>query len=282
MSVTAPAPVPATSSPALAEVALRRRGDAMRWLRATRDIAASIIVVLLLWEGLIRLFDVQPYIFPAPTSVLRSLWLGIAGGRYLAALGVTLSEVLIGAVIGTAGGLVVGMIMISSRLINRLVYPWIVAIQTIPKVAIAPLMLVWFGFGIESKIFIVALTSMFPVMVNTIAGLSAAEPDQIALIQALSGSRWQVLRYVQLPAALPYIFAGLNTAVVLAVIAAIVGEFLAARAGIGYLLLQANFALDLAAVFALLTVLGVLGVVLSLCVRVIENRVCFWHRRSAT
>jgi len=150
----------------------------------------------------------------------------------------------------------------------------------VPKVAIAPLMLVWFGFGLESKILIVALTSMFPIMVNTMSGLRATDEDQIALIQALCGSRLQALRYVQIPAALPYIFAGLNTVVVLAVIAAIVGEFVGARAGIGYLILQANFALDLASVFALLTVLGVLGVILSLCIRAIEHRVCFWNRRS--
>lgn len=140
-------------------------------------------------------------------------------------------------------------------------------------------MLVWFGFGLESKILIVALTAMFPVMINTISGLNAAEHDQIALVQALCGNRMQVLRHVQVPA-LPYIFAGLNTAVVLAVIAAIVGEFVGARAGIGYLILQANFALDLPAVFALLTVLGALGVLLSVGMRAIERRVCFWHRRS--
>ena len=101
--------------------------------------------------------------------------------------------------------------MVSSRLINRLIYPWVVGIQTIPKVAIAPLMLVWFGFGIESKILIVALTSMFPVMINTISGLQATDRDQVSLVKALCGSRAQVLRYVQIPAALPYIFAGDST-----------------------------------------------------------------------
>jgi NitT/TauT family transport system permease protein len=253
---------------------------AMQWIRPTLDVIASVVVVLSLWEGAIRLFNVQPFIFPAPTAILWSLWLGISSGKYVSALGVTLSEILTGAAIGSAAGLLIAVLMVSSRLAYRLVYPWIVGIQTIPKVAIAPLMLVWFGFGIESKILIVALTSMFPVMVNTISGLRATEHDQIALIQALCGNRIQVLRYVQIPAALPYIFAGLNTAIVLAVIAAIVGEFVGARAGIGYLILQANFALDLAAVFALLTLLGILGVLLSLCIRAIEKRVCFWNRRS--
>jgi NitT/TauT family transport system permease protein len=276
MSVTAPS-APRRSLP---EVQPSGWAVAMQWIRPILDVIASVVVVLSLWEGGIRLFNVEPFIFPAPTAILWSLWLGISSGRYVSALGVTLSEILTGAAIGSAAGLLIAVIMVSSRLAYRLVYPWIVGIQTVPKVAIAPLMLVWFGFGIESKILIVALTSMFPVMVNTISGLRATDHDQIALIQALCGNRIQVLRYVQIPAALPFIFAGLNTAIVLAVIAAIVGEFVGARAGIGYLILQANFALDLAAVFALLTLLGILGVTLSLCIRAIEKQVCFWNRRS--
>jgi NitT/TauT family transport system permease protein len=276
MSVTAPS----TPSPLLAKAQPSGLAAILRWIRPTLDVMASVVVVLALWQGSIWLFNVEPFIFPSPIAVLRSLWLGIFNGKYLGALAVTLGEVLAGAAIGAIAGLLFAVVMVSSRLINRLIYPWVVGIQTIPKVAIAPLMLVWFGFGIESKILIVALTSMFPVMVNTISGLQATEPDQVALVKALCGSRAQVLRYVQIPAALPYIFAGLNTAIVLAVIAAIVGEFVGARAGIGFLILQANFALDLAAVFALLTLLGMLGVALSLCMRAIENWVCFWNRRS--
>lgn len=252
----------------------------VRRLRPVVEVLASVVVVMSVWEMVIRFFDVQPFIFPAPSAVLTSLWSGLASGKYIFALGVTLSEILIGCTVGTVAGLLIAAMMVSSKLAHRVVYPWIVGVQTIPKVAIAPLMLVWFGFGIESKILIVALTSMFPVMVNTIAGLSSTDRDQVALLRALCGSRLQVLRYVQLPAALPYIFAGLNTAIVLAVIAAIVGEFVGSRAGIGFLILQANFALDLAAVFALLTLLGALGVTLSSCVRMVENRVCFWNRRN--
>jgi NitT/TauT family transport system permease protein len=276
MSVTAPS----TPRPSRSEMQPSGWAVAMQWIRPALDVLASVVVVLSLWEGGIRLFNVEAFIFPAPTAILWSLWLGISSGKYVSALGVTLSEILTGAAIGSAAGLLIAVIMVSSRLAYRLVYPWIVGIQTVPKVAIAPLMLVWFGFGIESKILIVALTSMFPVMINTISGLQATEPDQVALVKALCGNRMQVLRYVQFPAALPYIFAGLNTAIVLAVIAAIVGEFVGARAGIGYLILQANFALDLGAVFALLVLLGTLGVTLSLGMRAIENRVCFWNRRS--
>ncbi len=250
-------------------------------LRNTLEGAISIAFVLLLWEGCIRGFGVPPFIFPAPSAVLLSLGRGIASGVYPSALALTLSEILIGALIGSAIGFLFAVIMISSKLANRLLYPWLVAIQTIPKVAIAPLMLVWFGFGIQSKILVVALTSMFPVMVNTMAGFHSTDADQIALVKALCGNKLKLLRYVQFYSALPYIFAGLNTAIVLAVIAAIVAEFVGARAGIGYLILQANFALDLAGMFSLLLLLGVLGVTLSLSMRTIEKRICFWHGRNA-
>lgn len=250
-------------------------------LRFIAEGALSVVAVLLFWEGCIRLFDVQPYIFPAPSSVVLSLWYGIVSGLYVSALALTLTEILVGAAIGAATGFLLGVVMVSSKVMNRLLYPWVVAIQTIPKVAVAPLMLVWFGFGIESKILIVVLTCIFPVMINTMSGLSATDADQIALVRALCGNKLKVLRYVQFHNALPYIFAGLNTAIVLAVIAAIVAEFVGSRAGIGYLILQANFALDLAGVFSLLMVLGALGVTLSLCMRAIERRVCFWIGRNS-
>ncbi len=250
-------------------------------IRTVLESVVSIAVVLALWEGCIRAFGVPSFVFPAPSSVLLSLWRGIVSGVYLSALVLTLGEILLGAVIGSAVGFLLAVIMISSKVANRLLYPWVVAIQTIPKVAIAPLMLVWFGFGIESKILVVALTCMFPVMVNTMAGFRSTDPDRIALVEALCGNKMKLLRYVQFHSALPYIFAGLNTAIVLAVIAAIVAEFVGARAGIGYLILQANFALDLAGVFSLLVLLGVLGVTLSLGMRTIETRICFWNRRNA-
>jgi NitT/TauT family transport system permease protein len=249
-------------------------------IRVVLEGAVSIVVVLLLWESLIRVFSIPSFVFPAPSAVLVSLWRGIVTGVYPAALLQTLSEILIGALIGAVAGFGFAVIMISSQVLNRLLYPWLVAIQTIPKVAIAPLMLVWFGFGIESKILVVALTSMFPVMINTMAGFRSTDPDQIALVKALCGNKLKLLRFVQFHSALPYIFAGLNTAIVLAVIAAIVAEFVGARAGIGYLILQANFALDLAGVFSLLVVLGALGVTLSLCMRALEKRICFWNQRS--
>jgi NitT/TauT family transport system permease protein len=248
---------------------------------ARRLEAALVFTVLMLtWEGGIRFFEVPPYIFPSPTQIANALWNGVVGGSYLRNLGITMAEILSGLTLGAGGGLLLGIAMALMPALDRVVYPYVVAIQTVPKVAVAPLMIVWFGWGIESKIIIVAVACMFPVLANTIAGMRATDSDRVNLVRAMCGSRMQVLRYIQLPSALPYIFAGLNTAVILAVIGAIVGEFVGAKLGIGVLILQANFALDLAAVFALLSLLSIAGVCLNMILRAVERRCCFWSGKA--
>jgi NitT/TauT family transport system permease protein len=240
----------------------------------------SLAIVLLIVEGAISLFAVPPYVFPAPSAIGVALWHGLIDGTYLHALSVTLTEILVGFSIGSAFGILLGIAMVQIPLLDRLVYPYVVGLQTVPKVAIAPLMIVWFGFGISSKIFIVALTCVFPSLVNTIAGLRAVDSDRVALVTSMCGTRAQVLRYVLLPNALPYIMAGLNTGIVLAVIGAIVGEFVGAKTGIGVLILQANFGLDLATMFAVLTLIAITGVVLSFILRQIELKLCFWSGKA--
>jgi NitT/TauT family transport system permease protein len=269
----------ATDPQAIGAAAILPSRSKLALWRAAERLASFAVLVLLLEAG-IRYFHIEPYVFPAPSAIATALWNGVAGGSYLAALGVTLTEVLAGFAIGSACGILLGIAMVQVAVLDRIVYPYVVALQTVPKVAIAPLMIVWFGFGVESKVFIVALTCLFPSLVNTIAGLRAVDSDRIALIRAMCGSRAQLLRFVQLPNALPYIMAGLNTGIVLAVIGAIVGEFVGAKAGIGVLILQANFGLDLAAVFALLVLIAVAGVALSFALRQVEARLCFWSGKA--
>jgi NitT/TauT family transport system permease protein len=249
-------------------------------LRRTLERLLSFAILILVLEGSMRYFDVQPYVFPTPSAIGIALWDGLLDGSYLSALSVTLSEILAGFVFGSACGILLGIALVHLPVLDRIVYPYVVSLQTVPKVAIAPLMIVWFGFGLESKIFIVALTCLFPSLVNTIAGLRAVDSDRVALILSMCGSRGQLLRYVQLPSALPYIMAGLNTGIVLAVIGAIVGEFVGAKSGIGVLILQANFSLDLASVFALLVLVAIAGVGLSFLLRQIELRLCFWSGKA--
>ncbi len=238
------------------------------------------VVVVGCWEGAVRLFDIPKIVLPSPSAVGAALWLGLSTD-FPHHFAVTFFETLGGFVLGAAGGLILGVLVGQSRLMERTVYPYIVAFQTLPKVAIAPIIVIWFGYGMSSKIVITATIAFFPLLANTIVGLRAAPQDQIELLVAFTASRWQVFRLARLPQALPYIFVGLDVAIVLSVIGAIVGEFVGAQAGLGYLILQKNFNMDMAGVFAILIVLSVMGIGLHLVVNAIQRRVVFWMDSSS-
>ena len=275
------------SSTPLGEAAPRWR--AASWISAGtgagRRLAMPLLVlacVLASWELLVRALEVPAFIVPPPSAVARAFFGGIFGGSYWSHLFVTAVEAVTGFVVGSLLGLLIGILIVVFPTIERIVYPYVVALQTIPKVAIAPLMVVWFGFGMLSKVVVVALVALFPVLVNVIAGLRAVDQDRLDLLGALSATRWQVFRYVRFPNSLPFVFAGLNTAIVFSVIGAIVGEFVGANQGIGFLILQANYQLDIAGAFALFAVLSIMGVALHALLRFIERRTVFWAASSET
>lgn len=250
----------------------------LRWMR--RQAVPLLVFILLIggWEAIIRGFAVESFLVPAPSAVVVALVRGFAQGNYLGHAGVTAFQAVSGFLLGSALGIAIAVMVVVFPALERIVYPYIVALQTVPKVAIAPLIVVWFGFGMESKIIVVALVSLFPVLVNMMAGLKAVDQDRLDLLASLSASRWQILRHLRFPNALPFLFAGLNTAIVFAVIGAIVGEFVGSNQGIGFLILQANFALDIAATFALFVVLSVMGVALHSVLQAIQRRALFWNR----
>ncbi|MGL4289676.1 MAG: ABC transporter permease [Phreatobacter sp.] len=248
-----------------------------RHLWARFGMPLAVFVVLMgSWEALIRLLEVPGFLVPAPSAIVQALWSGLATGLYFSHAGVTMFEAVVGFGIGSLLGLALGTVIVVFPTMERIVYPYVVALQTVPKVAIAPLMVVWFGFGITSKILVVALVSLFPVLVNVMAGLRSIDQDRLDLLGALAASRWQVFRYVRFPNALPFIFAGLNTAIVLAVIGAIVAEFVGSNYGLGFLILQANYQLDIAGAFSLFVVLSVMGVALHGSLKWLERRCVFW------
>jgi NitT/TauT family transport system permease protein len=177
---------------------------------------------------------------------------------------------------------VLGTLISQIRLVEVTLFPYVVAIQTLPKIAIAPLILIWFGVGLESKVVIAATVSFFPMLVNTIVGLKSTPQDKIDLMRSLSASRWKIFWYVQLPEALPFIFAGLNIGIVLSVLGAIVAEFVGAKAGLGYLILQMNYNMDIAGMFAALVVLGIMGIVLNSAMTFARRRIVFWQSDQYT
>jgi NitT/TauT family transport system permease protein len=228
------------------------------------------------WEYVCHAFDISQLILPAPSQIALALFDGFRSGQLLDGLLVTLEEIVLGFALAAIAAFVIGTVISQVRLLELVVYPYIVAIQTLPKVAVAPLILIWVGLGIEGKVLIAATVSFFPILVNTIAGLRSAPQNEIDLMRSLSASRWKIFKYVQLPEALPFIFAGLNIGLVLSVLGAIVGEFVGAKAGLGYLILQMNFNMDVAGIFAALVLLGLMGITLNSLAQYVQRRVVFW------
>jgi NitT/TauT family transport system permease protein len=194
------------------------------------------VVFVGLWEGIVRWLEVPPFIAPAPSAVLASLVGGLRSRLYLEHFLITLYETLLGFLIAAVSGIVIGAIIAQFRLVEQTMYPYLVALQTLPKIAIAPLIIVWFGFGISSKVVIAAMVGFFPVLVNVIVGLKTIDQSKLDLMRSLNATRWQTFRLVKLPNALPFVFAGLDIAIVFSVLGAIVGEFVGAQRGLGNLI----------------------------------------------
>ncbi len=235
-----------------------------------------IAVTLAVWEALVRLLDVPAFILPTPSSIFTALYRGIASALYLNHIGITLAETLIGFVVGTVLAFALGIAVALSRSIEYFLYPFIVMFQAMPKVALAPLIIVWFGLGLTSKVVNAALVAFFPLMVNTIVGLRSAEEEKVDLMRSLAASRWQVFWMLRLPNAMPYIFAGLEIAMIFALIGAIVAEFVGAQSGLGMLIQSMNFTMDVAGQFSVLLILSVLGLILNGMVNGVRRRVLFW------
>jgi NitT/TauT family transport system permease protein len=233
---------------------------------------------LLLWDAATRWLDIPAFILPPPLQVGQALWHGLASGLYLDHLQATLAETLLGFLAGSALGLLLGALLGLSRRIEAYFYPFIVMFQSLPKVAIAPLIVVWFGLGMGSKVVQAAFTAFFPLMVNTIVGLRSADEERIALMRALDASTWQIFRMLRLPNALPYLMAGLEIAMVLSLIGAIVAEFVGAQRGLGLLIQTMASNMDVAGQFSVLLLLSVLGLLLNGLVVLLRRRLLFWER----
>ena len=194
--------------------------------------------------------------------------------------GVTLAESLLGFFIGSGVGVVTGFALARWKFLESVALPYIIGFQALPKVALAPLLIIWFGFGIEGKVLISAILSFFPVLVNSMSGYRSVDPTGIDLARSCNASEWQIFCKIIVPASLPFVFAGLNVASILAMLGAIVGEFVSARSGLGFLLLQYQQSMQIAPVFAVLIVLAFVGYAMNIAVRLVERKYCFWVERS--
>jgi NitT/TauT family transport system permease protein len=253
----------------------------MRRLAATALVRlVQIAAGLLGWHVAVTGLQVDSRIVPSPLEVVRTLVaLALAGQLQSAAL-VTLEETLIGFVVGSVLGIGLAVLLSEVRALKNLLQPYIVALQAVPKVAVAPLFLIWFGFDIESKIALVISIMFFPVLVNTLAGLEAVSDDQLELMRAYRATRWQTLRRVKVYVALPYVFASFEVCLVLSLTAAVVAEMLGSGTtmGLGSLINIYSARMSSGGVFAVLVVLSVLGVLLHAAVLLAARACLAWQR----
>jgi putative hydroxymethylpyrimidine transport system permease protein len=255
----------------------RRWEGIWRWLLPGLFLAALIgIWQLLASTGtLADIFGLEEFLVPSPVEIAAAIW----ENRSLLANNawVTLREILLGFVSALAAGVTFAVVMHFSGFVLRSTYPLVIASQTIPIVAIAPILVIWFGFGILPKILVVALVCFFPITVATLNGLSSVDPEAGKLMRTLYASRWQIFRRVSVPTALPYLFTGIKISIVFAPIGALFGEWVGASSGLGHQILQDNAQLETARVFAAVTILSVIGLSLFGLTALAERHVVRWR-----
>jgi len=234
-----------------------------------------LIFIVVAWDLTIRLFRIPAYQIPAPADVVAVLWTDWP--ELLRQAWPTTYATICGFLLSALFGIPVAMLIAGSKTVESYVYPLLVFSQSVPKIAIAPLFVVWFGFGIIPKVISAFLLGFFPVVVSAVQGFKSVDPDMVDLARAMQGSRFHVFRAVNLPHAMPAIFSGLKVSVTLAVVGAVVGEFVGSNSGIGYVLQRSIGTFDLPTMFAALVILALLGVVLFWIVDRIERFVIPWH-----
>lgn len=253
----------------------RRLPAPVRWLVESRHLLLSFLIVFLLWEAAVRLLGVPGYLLPPPSKIFNDFlarW-----PRMVQHTLITTQEILAGYFAAVGVSIPLALVIAHSRFMEKSVYPIIVFFQIVPKIAIAPLFIIWFGLGFTPKLLLVFLLSFFPIVVSSIAGFKSVDPDIMDLARSTGASKWMLFRKIRFPAALPSVFTGLKVAAALSATAAVVAEFVASDKGLGYLLLEFNGDLNTSMVFATIVVLSVVGLLLYYSVELLERITIPWH-----
>jgi len=234
-----------------------------------------LLLIIVLWDVSIRVFRIPPYQIPAPADVLLTLFHD--GPELLAQAWPTLTATLYGFALSAIVGIPIAMLIAGSRTVESYVYPLLVFSQSVPKVAIAPLFVVWFGFGLFPKVLSAFLLGFFPVVVSAVQGFKSVDPEMLDLARAMEATRLQSFRMISLPHALPAIFSGLKVSITLAIVGAVVGEFVGSNSGIGYVLQRSIGNFELPTMFAALVILALMGVILFWLIELAERFAVPWH-----
>lgn len=283
MDMSAQAALPGTSTVAREDAVARfiaheKRVARQRLLRNRLLALGFGLLVIAIWHISTEYGFVHRLIIPSP---IDTFW---ATGRVMSAqyfwpnVGVTLSEIAWGFAFGLSSGVIFGVLVAMFDTVRATIYPYLVALQAPPKIVLAPIFVTWFGFDQPSKIAIAVVMSFFPMFLNTLTGLSSVDPNAVKLMRSLTAGRWKTFRYLLLPNALPIMMAGVKLCWTLAVLGVIVGEFVGASAGIGYLIYAMNFQLDIAGVFSLIILLSVFTLVVYQLIEWLESRIIFWKQ----
>jgi NitT/TauT family transport system permease protein len=246
--------------------------------RSVQDVAAPLvfaIAVLVLWEFACRVLAIPPYLLPSPTRIGASI--AQAPGSLLGHAGITLLEAVLGFVIGSALGAALGAAFAEWRLLARSLLPYVVAANTIPVVAIAPILILWFGHGLASKVAVTAFLSFFPLAINTMKGLVSYDRTVMDVFHVAAATPWQRFWKMRVPSALPYVFTGLKLNVTFSVIGAIVAEFVQADRGLGFVIMTAYRSLNMPRLWAAMLASAVIGIVFFALVALAERLVIPWH-----
>jgi NitT/TauT family transport system permease protein len=243
--------------------------------------AISIIAGLAAWQIAVTYLHIPNYVLPKPAAVLAALVDGLGDDptsrtSFWYHLYDTMKATIAGFLIGSALGVIIAAIMAEFRLAERALLPYVVGFQSLPKVAIAPLFVIWFGYQIESKVAMSATLTLFPVLINALQGFVSVDRDRIELLASVDASRWQIFRLIKVPSALPLLFAGFNLGIIYALLGTLVAEFMGAQRGVGVIMTQLQSVSDTAGVFALLVMLAVLGYILIGTTRFLQRRIVFW------
>ncbi len=234
-----------------------------------------LVGLIVVWEVIVEVLTIREYLLPKPSVVAKEI--GEEHSILLSATWVTLKEVLLGFALSIVVAIPVGVLIVYSRTLADVIYPLLVASQAIPRIAIAPLIVIWFGFGTLPKVLIAFSIAFFPLVVNTVLGLTAVPRDMIFLVRSMGAGAVKTFIKARFPSALPAIFGGLKVAIALSVIGAIVGEFVGAEDGLGYLVIASQGTLNTRLIFASITMMAVMGIVLFYIVEAIERVVIGWH-----
>ena len=276
-SAAIPRPTPGTAPRKKGEKSVtRQRIGSIAWSSLPPLV---FLAILLAWGAVVAIFRIPAYLLPGPAAVFErlfsdatSLWTHTQSTLVVIVIGLLLSIVI---------GIPLGLVIALSRTAKQLLYPQVMILQLVPKIAVAPLLLVWLGFSINTKIGLVVLITFFPLLMASISGFRILDDRLLYLTRSMGATRWQTFWSLRFPAALPVIFSGIKTSATIAITGALVAEFLGSNSGLGYALLRASGAMDTEYMFAILVILTVIGVIVNYLVEAVEWLLTPWQRRAA-